>query len=319
MALLSIRRLARLCGVLAVTLGLLAPVQAADQALRIGYQKGGGLLAVLKAQGTLEQALGAQGYQVSWREFQAGPQLLEALNAGSVDVGYTGSPPPIFAQAAGIDLVYLGAEPASEKVEAIVVPNGSALQAVSELKGKKVAVQKGSSANFLLVAALNKAGLTLKDIQPVYLAPADARAAFANGSVDAWAIWDPYLAAIQQSQSVRVLADYQGLLHANSFYEGSRRFADAHPQAIRLLLAELAKAGAWANAHKPEVSRILAEQIGLPEAVTATWQARTGYGVTPLTPEIIAIQQQTADIFQAQGLIPRKVDVSQAVWQAPRQ
>lgn len=188
MALLSIRRLARLCGVLSVTLGLLAPVQAADQALRIGYQKGGGLLAVLKAQGTLEQALGVQGYQVSWREFQAGPQLLEALNAGSVDVGYTGSPPPIFAQAAGIDLVYLGAEPASEKVEAIVVPNGSALHAVSELKGKKVAVQKGSSANFLLVAALNKAGLTLKDIQPVYLAPADARAAFANGSVDAWAI-----------------------------------------------------------------------------------------------------------------------------------
>ncbi|MDR6356752.1 aliphatic sulfonates family ABC transporter substrate-binding protein [Pseudomonas psychrotolerans] len=198
-----------------------------------------------------------------------------------------------------------------------MVPNGSAIRAVSELKGKKVAVQKGSSANFLLVAALNKAGLTLKDIQPVYLAPADARAAFANGSVDAWAIWDPYLAAIQQGQSVRVLADYKGLLHANSFYEGSRRFADAHPQVINLLLVELAKAGAWANTHKPEVSRILAEQIGLPEPVIATWQARTGYGVTPLTPEIIAIQQQTADIFQAQGLIPRKVDVSQAVWHAP--
>ncbi|MDR6234144.1 aliphatic sulfonate ABC transporter substrate-binding protein [Pseudomonas oryzihabitans] len=317
MALLSFRRLARLFVVLAVALGVWAPVQAAEQQLRIGYQKGGGLLAVLKAQGTLEKALGAQGYQVTWREFQAGPQLLEALNAGSVDVGYTGSPPPIFAQAAGVDLVYLGAEPASESVEAIVVPNGSAIRAVSELKGKKVAVQKGSSANFLLVAALNKAGLTLKDIQPVYLAPADARAAFANGSVDAWAIWDPYLAAIQQGQSVRVLADYKGLLHANSFYEGSRRFADAHPQVINLLLVELAKAGAWANTHKPEVSRILAEQIGLPEPVIATWQARTGYGVTPLTPEIIAIQQQTADIFQAQGLIPRKVDVSQAVWHAP--
>jgi len=316
--LLSLRCLARFFVVLAITLGVLAPVQAAEQQLRIGYQKGGGLLAVLKAQGTLEQALGAQGYQVSWREFQAGPQLLEALNAGSIDVGYTGSPPPIFAQAAGVDLVYLGAEPASEAVEAIVVPNGSSIRDVSALKGKKVAVQKGSSANFLLVAALNKAGLTLKDIQPVYLAPADARAAFANGSVDAWAIWDPYLAAIQQGQSVRVLADYKGLLHANSFYEGSRRFADAHPQAIHLLLAELAKAGAWANSHKPEVSRILAAQIGLPEPVIATWQARAGYGVTPLTPEIIAIQQKTADIFYDQGLIPRKVDVSRAVWQAPR-
>lgn len=316
--LLSFGRLARVFVVLAVALGVLAPVQAAEQQLRIGYQKGGGLLAVLKAQGTLEQALGAKGYQVTWREFQAGPQLLEALNAGSVDVGYTGSPPPIFAQAAGIDLVYLGAEPASEAVEAIVVPNGSSIHAVGDLKGKKVAVQKGSSANFLLVAALNKAGLTLKDIQPVYLAPADARAAFANGSVDAWSIWDPYLAAIQQSQPVRVLADYKGLLHANSFYEGSRRYAEAHPQVIQLLLAELAKAGAWANSHKPEVSRILAQQIGLPEPVITTWQARAGYGVTALTPEIIATQQKTADIFYDQGLIPRKVDVSQAVWQAPR-
>ncbi|MDT3719400.1 sulfonate ABC transporter substrate-binding protein [Pseudomonas oryzihabitans] len=313
----TLRRLACIALVALTTFGSLAAAQAADQPLRIGYQKGGGLLAVLKAQGTLEQTLGAQGYQVSWREFQAGPQLLEALNAGSIDVGYTGSPPPIFAQAAGIDLVYLGAEPASESVEAILVPEGSPIRDVAALKGKKVAVQKGSSANFLLVAALEKAGLGFKDIQPVYLPPADARAAFANGSVDAWVVWDPYLAAIQQSQPVRVLADYKGLLHANSFYEGSRRFADAHPEAIRLLLAELAKAGAWANTHKPEVSRILAQQIGLPEAVIATWQARAGYGVTALTPEIIATQQQTADIFHAQGLIPRKVDVSQAVWQAP--
>ncbi|WP_145153868.1 aliphatic sulfonate ABC transporter substrate-binding protein [Pseudomonas oryzihabitans] len=314
----SLQRWLAQSAVLLLALGMLVPAQAADQALRIGYQKGGGLLAVLKAQGTLEQALAAQGYQVSWREFQAGPQLLEALNAGSIDVGYTGSPPPIFAQAAGIDLVYLGAEPASEAVEAILVPTASPIHDVAGLKGRKVAVQKGSSANFLLVAALEKAGLSFKDIQPVYLPPADARAAFASGAVDAWVVWDPYLAAIQQSQSVRILADYQGLLHANSFYEGSRRFADAHPQAIRLLLAELARAGAWANTHKPEVTRILAEQIGLPEAVIAAWQARTGYGATALTQEIIATQQRTADIFKAQGLIPRAVDVSQAVWQAPR-
>ncbi len=318
MSLLPLPRLAPLLMTLLMTLSVWVPVQAADQALRIGYQKGGGLLAVLKAQGTLERAFAAQGYHLSWREFQAGPQLLEALNAGSIDVGYTGSPPPIFAQAAGIDLVYLGAEPASEAVEAILVPDASPIHDVAGLKGRKVAVQKGSSANFLLVAALEKAGLGFKDIQPVYLPPADARAAFASGSVDAWVVWDPYLAAIQQSQPVRVLADYKGLLHANSFYEGSRRFADAHPAAIRLLLAELAKAGAWANAHQPEVSRILAAQIGLPEAVIATWQARTRYGATALTPEIIAVQQQTADIFHAQGLIPRAVDVTQAVWQVPR-
>jgi sulfonate transport system substrate-binding protein len=158
----------------------------ADEArtLRIGFQKGGGLLGLLKAQGRLEKVLAAQGWGLSWHEFPAGPQLLEALNAGGVDFGYTGAPPPIFAQAAGKDIVYVGAEPSGVKP-------GSALASVADLKGRRVAVQKGSSANFLLVAALQKAGVAFTEIQPIYLAPADARAAFESDRVDAWSIWDP--------------------------------------------------------------------------------------------------------------------------------
>src|SRR3984957_16946802 len=151
-----------------------------EKVLRIGYQKAG-LLAVLKVQGSLEQKLKPLGYSVKWFEFPAGPQLLEALNAHSIDFGYTGAPPPVFAQAAGVNFVYVGAEPGSQSNEALFVKADSPIHALGDLKGRRVALQKGSSSNFLLLEVLKKAGLTLADIQPVYLAPADARAAFENG------------------------------------------------------------------------------------------------------------------------------------------
>lgn len=290
----------------------------ARRTLRVGFQKGGGLLGVLKAQGTLEKALAPQGWAVTWHEFPAGPQLLEALNGGSVDVGYTGAPPPIFAQAAGIALVYIGAEPSGPSVEGIVALPDAPLRDAADLRGKRVAVQKGSSANFLLVAALEKAGLKLSDVQPIYLPPADARAAFESRRVDAWAIWDPYLAAIQQAARARVLADYTGLLRPNAFYEASRAFVDAHPRTVAAVLEVLAKAGAWASANPRAVAELLAPQLGLPVEVVETWQRRTTYGVQPLSDALVAVQQKVADTFHAQGLIPKKIDVAAAVWRWDR-
>lgn len=292
----------------------------ADEArtLRIGFQKGGGLLGVLKAQGKLEKALAAQGWTVTWHEFPAGPQLLEALNAGSVDFGYTGAPPPIFAQAAGKDIVYVGAEPSGTSTEAIVVKAESALTAVADLKGKRVAVQKGSSANFLLVAALRKADLAFSDIEPIYLPPADARAAFESGRIDAWTIWDPYLSAIQASLKVRVLADYTGLLHPNSFYESSRAFTQRAPRQLSLLLEELSRAGAWAVANPARVAEQLAPQLGLPKEVIETWQRRTSYGVQPIDANIVAMQQKVADTFFAEKLIPKPIKVADVVWRWER-
>lgn len=284
------------------------------RAFRIGYQKGGGLLGLLKAQGKLEKSLGAKGWSVSWYEFPAGPQLLEALNAGSLDFGYTGAPPPIFAQAADKNLVYVAAEPVSPSVEAIIVKSDSPLVRVTDLKGKRVAVQKGSSANFLLLAALQKAALSFSDIQPVYLPPADARAAFESDRVDAWTVWDPYLAAAQAALKVRVLADYTNLTQTNSFYESSRDFAQQSAMILNLTLTELAVTGAWANANPRAVSELLAPQIGLPVEVVEVWQKRTHYGVQPVDTAIVATQQKVADAFFDQKLIPRKVLVSDAVW-----
>lgn len=286
----------------------------AAEPISIGFQKGSGLLAVLKAQGTLEKTLGARQRQVRWIEFPAGPQMLEALNTGSIDFGSTGAPPPIFGQAAGVDLLYVGAEPAPVSSEAIFVAKDSPLKNVKELKGKRVAFQKGSGSHFLLVVALQKAGLTMRDIVPIYLGPAEARAAFVSGKIDAWVVWDPYFASAQQAYAVRVLADYQGLPQANGFYLASRKFAQQSPQVLSSMLDQVRATGQWAASHPKDIAALIGPLTGLPPEIVATWQARTRYGAVPVTADIVANQQRVADLFYQQKLIPKPVSVAGSVW-----
>lgn len=281
-------------------------------AITIGFQKSSGLLGILKNQGALEKAFAGQ--QIKWIEFPAGPQMLEALNAGSIDFGSTGAPPPVFGQAAGIDLLYVAAEPAPVNSEAIFVPKDSPARTVADLKGKKVAFQKGSGSHFLLASALQKAGLKLSDIKPVYLSPSDARAAFVSGSIDAWVVWDPYFASAQKSYQVRVLSDYTGLPQANGFYLASRNFVGQSPKILSALLEQVAKTGQWANAHPKEVSAMLAPQMGLPANIVEIWQGRTRYGAIPVSPAITANQQRVADVFYQQKLIPKPINVASKVW-----
>ena len=193
-----------LAGGLAV--GLAAAGQAEDKTIHLGFQKYGTLI-LLKTQGLLEQTLEPQGYSIRWTEFPAGPQLLEALNVGAIDFGTTGEAPPIFAQAAGAPLVYVGYEPPAPQAEAILVPKDSPLQTVADLKGKTVALNKGSNVHYLLVKALEHAGLSYSDVEVAFLPPADARAAFEKGAVDAWVIWEPFLAAAEAATGARQLAD----------------------------------------------------------------------------------------------------------------
>jgi sulfonate transport system substrate-binding protein len=298
-------------GALAAGLPSAALAQSSRE-LRIGYQKYG-TLTLLKGRGTLEKRLAANGVTVRWTEFAAGPVLLEGLNVGSIDFGTVGEAPPIFAQAAGANLVYVGNEPASPTSEAIVVPKGSAIRSVAELKGKKVALNKGSNVHFLLVKALEKAGVAYKDIQPVFLAPADARAAFERGSVDAWVIWDPFLAAAEKQLGARVLADGTGLVSNHQFYLASRPYAEQQHEVVRIVIEELAKTDEWGRNNQPEVARILAAQTGLDTAVVALAAQRYAYGVKPITPEVIAAQQKIADVFSGLKLIPKPIKVSDAL------
>ena len=283
----------------------------ASKEVRIGYQKYG-TLTLLKGRGTLETRLAQKGITVKWTEFPAGPVLLEGLNVGSIDFGTVGEAPPIFAQAAGANLVYVGNEPPAPEAEAIVVPKGSTIRSVADLKGKKVALNKGSNVHYLLVKALEKAGVDYKDVQTIFLPPADARASFERGAVDAWVIWDPFLAAAEKQLGARVLADGKGLVSNHQFYLASRTYAQANSDTLRTVLEEVAKVDDWGRKNTAEVVAILAKQTSLEPAVVGLAANRYSYGVKPVSAEVINEQQKIADVFSRLKLIPKTIAVKDA-------
>ncbi|WP_028356123.1 sulfonate ABC transporter substrate-binding protein [Bordetella petrii] len=307
----SVRFLRRAVGLLLAGLAV-APAFAQDAAtLRIGFQKYG-TLTILKALGTLDKALAAQGIAVKWTEFPAGPQLLEGLNVGSIDFGTVGEAPPIFAQAAGAPLVYVGNEPPAPDSEAILVPKDSPVRSVADLKGRKVALNKGSNVHYLLVKLLEQAGVAYRDVNVAYLTPADARAAFERGAIDAWVIWDPFQAAAELQLGARVLADGKGVVNNYQFFLASRAYADRHPQVIRTVLEEIRKGDLWARENPTQAVDLLQPVLGLERPIVELAARRLAYGVQPVTREVLAHQQDIADAFHALKLIPRKLDVSQA-------
>lgn len=284
---------------------------ASNNVIRIGYQKYGTLV-LLKARGTLEKHLAQIHVGVQWTEFPAGPQLLEGLNVGSIDFGIAGEAPPIFAQAAGADIVYVGYEPQASAGEALIVPKNSPIRNLSDLKGKKIALNKGSNVHYLLVKLLEKAGLKYSDIDAIYLAPADARAAFERGSVDAWVIWEPFLAAAQNQTGARILEGGAGLVSNHQFFLASRSYAQKHPDVVQIALSELAAVDDWAKTHLSDAATALEPQIGLDHATLQLALSRGGYGVKPVTDTVMAEQQLIADAFQNLHLIPKHINVRDA-------
>lgn len=290
-----------------------APALAQGQTtLRIGYQKYG-TLTLLKARGDLEKRLAPLGVTVRWNEFPAGPQLLEGLNVGSIDFGTTGEAPPIFAQAAGAKLVYVAHQPPAPTAEAIVVPKDSTLRSVADLRGRKIALNKGSNVHYLLVRALEKAGVPYNEVQTVFLPPADARAAFERGSVAAWAIWDPFLAAAEQQLGARVLTDGRGLVANTQFYLAARPYAQQQPQVVAAVIDELARLDAWAAKHPQAVAELLAPQVGLDLAITRVASDRFAYGIQPISNAVAAEQQKIADAFYQLKLIPKPIRITDAL------
>jgi sulfonate transport system substrate-binding protein len=281
--------------------------------LRIGYQKIGALL-VVKAQKALEQRFEPQGVRVRWIEFAFGPPLLEALGAGAIDYGYTGDSPPIFAQAAHANLLYAGAIPARGYGQAIVIPAASAIEGIAGLKGKKIAVAKASSAHNLLVAALESVKLPWSGITPVYLAPPDAAAAFVRGAVDAWSIWDPFLAIAELKQKARALPLDRDVSAQNSFFLVNGDFAANHPDVVATINGAIATATTWADEHRDQVAAILSEASGVDLAAESRSVNRAEFTFGPLNGDVLAQQQAVADRFQRLGLIPAPIHVRDIVW-----
>jgi sulfonate transport system substrate-binding protein len=285
--------------------------------LRIGYQKSSVNLLIARRLNLVERRF--PGMRVRWAEFGAGPQLLEALGAGSLDFGMTGDTPPIFAQAAGRDVLYVGHETPKPDSSAILVLAGSRIESLRDLRGKRVAFQKGSSAHYLVLRALAKVGLRLSDIQPVYLAPADARAALERDGVDAWAIWDPYWAAVATGSRARVLTTGMGLADDVSFYESSAAFAREHADAIRSLFDAINDADRYVQSHPGESTELVAAALGLDLRAAHDFLGRRRQSpVSLLTPPVIAGQQAIADAFVKEGILPRQIKVADVVWHTGR-
>ncbi len=295
-----------------------AHAQALPQEVRIGFQKGAAILVLARKQQAIEQRLKTLGVpSVRWVEFQFGPPMLEAMGAGAIDLGSVGDTPPVFAQAGGSNLVYVAATASAQ--HAVLVPQNSPIKSVAELKGKRVAFGKGSSAQNVAVKALALAGLSLKDVEPNYLSPADATAAFNGGKIEAWVVWDPYYAIAEQRYQARVIADTSDRrLASASYYLAHREFADKQPAVLAAVLDEIGKITRYSSQHRDELSALAAEATGID---TKTWSlafGRADFAFGPVTPAHVAQQQQLADDFQALGIIPRRIRISDNVWQPPK-
>ena len=289
-----------------------ATTQPALTTLTIGFQKYG-ILPILKAQGELEKNLAQQGIQVKWVEFPGGPQLLEALNVGSIVFGEAGEAPPIFAQAANPDLVYVANQPASPTAEALIVQQNSPIQSIQDLKGKRIALNKGSNVHYLLLKLLEANKLSLQDIQLVYLTPSDARAAFEKGAVDAWVIWDPFFAAAEHQIHARVIATGENLVNNYQFYLTDRQFAKDHPKVLQTVVQSLNQTSDWVKTHPDDAARLLEKPTGLEFDVLKSSTTRMGFGIHPISAQVIQQQQYVADTFYAQKLIPKQLNIQDAI------
>jgi sulfonate transport system substrate-binding protein len=288
------------------------------ETLRIGYQKWG-TFSILKASGELAKAFRPKGVKVEWIEFPAGPPLLEALNAGSIDIGHTGDSPPLFAQAADIPFVYFAASSSSPESSAILVKRESRIERPIDLRGRRVGFAKGTSAHTIVLRYLEKNSLSLSDITPMYLPPADGREALETGSIDAWAIWDPYLAAAEEAGNYRELSNGKGYVDGREFYLASRRIAQDHPQLLREFLNELEHIKSWARARPDEVNRFLAAETGIPLRAIAVAEARRDrYDTQAINGELVVSQQFLADRYLELGLLPKRIDVKAAVLEPAR-
>ena len=280
--------------------------------LRVGFQKGEPILLAARQNGSLETLLNPLGIEVQWIEFQFGPPMLEAMRADAVDIGAVGDTPPVFAQAAHGDLLYVAAQRSGG--QAILVPSGSALQTLHDLKGRKVAFGRGSAAQNLTLAALEKAGLSYDDIQPLYLGPADAGAAFERGAIDAWTIWDPYYALFETRPGVRTLAKWTDITEQNSFFMARRAYVEANEPVVTKLVGAFAEIAEWARGHRPELAARLAEATGMPLDAVQRGVDRAPFVVLPMTADLARSQQTIAGRFHALGLIPAEIKVSDQIW-----
>jgi sulfonate transport system substrate-binding protein len=283
-----------------------AQVDVTNVTLHIGDQAGTGAEALLTAAGLISKL----PFKVSWSDFTSGPPMLQAMASGSVDVGGVGDAPPVFAAAGGDQLAIVGAYDGAPLASALLVPKGSSITSVSQLRGKKIAVAQGSSADYHLLTVLNKAGISVKDVDLVYLQPAEGLAALTSGHVDAWDIWSPFIEEGEILDGARALVTGVGYGSPYSF-EVASRSALANPgkaAAIRDLISLLAQAHLWATNHQATWAKVWAQASGLPLNVMTKATSDDTLQAVQITPAVISDEQQVSNAFTTAGLIPVQVN-----------
>ncbi|GJE42411.1 aliphatic sulfonate ABC transporter substrate-binding protein [Methylobacterium soli] len=292
-------------------------LHAAERVVRISMQRSSVLFTVLKVQGTLAERLAPLGFTPSWHLFTS---VIEPMTAGAVDIhADVADAVPIFTQSAGAPLTFYARERGAPSAEAIIVPADSPIRTVADLKGRTVGVSRGSGSHYVLAAALKRAGLSFADIKPAYLQAPEGAAAFEKGSIDAWSIWDPFLAFAEAKRPVRIVADGTGLTSYHRYYLANDRFLAEHPEVVGAVYAALVEAGRWVKANPDAAVALLAPVWGdLPPAVVAAANARRTYAVEPVERALLGEQQDIADVFLEAKLIPRRIDASAVqIWQPP--
>jgi len=279
----------------------------ASLTLNVGDQKTE-LQSLLAAAGELDDL----PYKIKWATFTSGAPELEALNAGAVDFAGTGNTPPIFSAAAGGKIVIVSAGRDSATGDAVLVPRGSSVRTVADLKGKRVAVAKGSSAHGNLLLQLKKAGLQPTDVETTFLAPSDGYAALSSGRVAAWVVWDPFTAQAEQQLGARVVSNGKGVANGLAFQMASHA-ALAEParnSAIKDLVARTVRAHIWSKAHPQQWARAYSRQSGLPYAVTLATARRSDDDPITLTPQVVADEQKLADAFADAKVVPTRPNIA---------
>jgi aliphatic sulfonates family ABC transporter substrate-binding protein len=295
------------------TLRTASTTGAQERELRIGYQKFGNL-GILKARQQLEQQLAGQNVSILWSEFPAGPQLLHALSHREIDFGTTGEVPPLFAQASHCSLVYVAWEPPAPQSVALLVAKHSQINQMADLRGKRIAVNKGSNVHFLLLQILDEAGMTPEDVRIVYAPPKYPLTPSDLNAVDAWMMWDPLLSEAEKGEQLRVIADGVGRVNNHQFYLADRHFANQSPDLLEILVTALEQTGRYIDAHPKEAAGLLAGELGMSDRALRLALARRSHQTQPMNLAIIREQQRIADRFYALGLFPRAINVRDAVW-----
>jgi sulfonate transport system substrate-binding protein len=287
---------------------------AAARRVRIGIQKGEPVLIAARAKRDLEKLLDPKGIKVEWIEFQFGPPLLEAMRVGGIDAGAVGDTPPVFAQAAHGDLLYLAANQGAP--QSILLPTGSKIQRLADLKGKKLAFGRGSAAHYLTLMTLEKAGLRYSDIEPIYLGPADAGAAFERGAIDAWTIWEPYASLFNNRPGVRTLTTNTEIGVQFGYIMGNGAFVRANPAVASAAVQAFTASAEWSLGNRDAEAGLLAAATGISPDVWSRALAQDPFEVQPMNDELVHSQQRVADRFRALGLLPVDIKIADIVWHA---